>query len=229
MRARQTGRLATQPALTIAVVLLSSAGGKLAVLLQRQTGAGARDRWSLPRDIERSGETIERAARRIAKGALGGDPSWLEQLATFNNHRQKPTQGTVTVAYLGLVPGGAERPMGSHRGWFSLADMPTLTLPEGEFVAASLKAARERMDHAPIGFRLLPTTFTLSELQAVYEVLLGRKLHKASFRRALQAAWLVVPLEEWRTEGRGRPAQLYRYAPRRRRISRRSVRFDRLV
>jgi hypothetical protein len=73
---------------------------------------------------------------------------------------------------------------------------------------------------------LLPTTFTLTELQAMYELLLGRRLHKASFRRALQGAWLVEPTEEWRSEGRGRPAQLFRYAPRRRRSARRGVRFE---
>jgi hypothetical protein len=85
---------------------------------------------------------------------------------------------------------------------------------------------RSRLDQAPIAFRLLPPTFTLSELQQTYELLLGRRLHKASFRRALQAAWLVEPTDEWRSEGRGRPAQLFRYAPRRRRNQRRGVRFD---
>ena len=79
-----------------------------------------------------------------------------------------------------------------------------------------------------IAFRLLPPTFTLSELQGTYEILLGRRLHKASFRRALQSAWLVEPTDEWRSEGRGRPAQLFRYAPRRRRANRRGVRFDML-
>ena len=82
------------------------------------------------------------------------------------------------------------------------------------------------MDVAPVAFHLLPRTFTLSELQEVYEILLGRRLHKASFRRALQAAYLVEPTDEWRSEGRGRPAQLFRYAPRKRRGVRRAVRFD---
>jgi 8-oxo-dGTP diphosphatase len=87
-------------------------------------------------------------------------------------------------------------------------------------------AVRPHIDQSPLAFRLLPASFTLSELQSIYELLLGRPLHKASFRRALQAAFLVEPTDEWRSEGRGRPAQLYRYAPRRRRDSRRSVRFD---
>jgi hypothetical protein len=63
----------------------------------------------------------------------------------------------------------------------------------------------------------------------MYELLLGKRLHKASFRRALQAAWLVEPTDEWRSEGRGRPAQLYRYAPKKRRKGRRGVRFDLLT
>jgi 8-oxo-dGTP diphosphatase len=78
----------------------------------------------------------------------------------------------------------------------------------------------------PIAFRLLPSTFTLSELQAVYELLLGRRLHKASFRRSLHGATLVEATDEWRSEGRGRPAQLFRYAPPRRRRQRHGVRFD---
>ena len=62
--------------------------------------------------------------------------------------------------------------------------------------------------------------------QEVYEAILGRTLHKASFRRALQSARLVTPTREWRSEGRGRPAQLYRFVARAPKASRRGVRFD---
>jgi hypothetical protein len=84
------------------------------------------------------------------------------------------------------------------------------------------------MDNVPIAFRLLPSRFTLSQLQMAYEVLLGRRLPKASFRRALQAAALIVGTEEWTSEGRGRPAQLYRYAPRKGKPRKRPVRFEML-
>ena len=114
-------------------------------------------------------------------------------------------------------------------GGFALADVPALTPRQRALLDAALETIRLRLDQAPIAFRLLPPTFTLSELQQTYELLLGRRLHKASFRRALQAAWLVEPTDEWRSEGRGRPAQLFRYAPRRRRSQRRGVRFDLLV
>ena len=90
---------------------------------------------------------------------------------------------------------------------------------------AVLTSLRMRLDHGPIAFHLLPPTFTLTQLQEIYELLLGRRLHKASFRRSLHAAWLVEPTDEWRSEGRGRPAQLFRYAPKKRRGGRRGVRF----
>jgi hypothetical protein len=93
-------------------------------------------------------------------------------------------------------------------------------------VESASRAIQSRLDQAPIAFRLLPAMFTLSELQQMYELLLGKRLHKASFRRALQAAWLVEPIEEWRSEGRGRPAQLFRYAPKKKRRLHRGVRFD---
>jgi 8-oxo-dGTP diphosphatase len=93
-------------------------------------------------------------------------------------------------------------------------------------VDAATRTMQSRLDQAPIAFRLLPATFTLSELQQTYELLLGKRLHKASFRRALQGAWLVEPTDEWRSEGRGRPAQLFRYAPKKRRRQHRGVRFD---
>ena len=71
-----------------------------------------------------------------------------------------------------------------------------------------------------------PAAFTLAELQEIYELLLGRRLHKASFRRALQGSRLVQATDVWRSEGRGRPAQLFRFAPKKRRGAQRGLRFD---
>jgi hypothetical protein len=93
-------------------------------------------------------------------------------------------------------------------------------------IDAAAAHVRGRVGQAPVAFRLLPSTFTLSQLQELYELLLGRRLHKASFRRSLQAARIVEPTEVWRSEGRGRPAQLFRYAPRKRRPAARGLRFD---
>jgi 8-oxo-dGTP diphosphatase len=166
------------------------------------------------------------AARRIATDAAQVEPTWLEQIGAFGDGRRHPTETDLSVAYVGVVPQGTPIPADDDSAGFALSDVPALTPRQRAVLDGALEVIRARLDQAPIAFRLLPLTFTLSELQQTYELLLGRRLHKASFRRALQAAWLVEPTDEWRSEGRGRPAQLFRFAPRRRRSQRRGVRFD---
>jgi 8-oxo-dGTP diphosphatase len=128
---------------------------------------------------------------------------------------------------LALSPLDNEAPAsGSGAAWFPLDALPALAPRHRDMVDRAALALRQRVDHSPIAFRLLPATFTLSELQRIYELLIGRRLHKASFRRALHGSFLVEPTDQWRSEGRGRPAQLFRFAPKKRRRTSRSVRFD---
>ncbi|MEX2179701.1 MAG: NUDIX domain-containing protein [Gemmatimonadaceae bacterium] len=209
----------------IDVVLLTPREDTLAVLLLRGD-ARARDRWTIPWDAPRLGEPPEDAAVRVATSALGVAPAALEQVGTHGDTRRHPGDAQLSIAFVGLVPHGLDDRFVENAEWTGVRTLPTLPSRQRTIVDAAVEAVRRRVDQSPLAFRLLPDTFTLSDLQSVYELLLGRPLHKASFRRALQSAFLVEPTDEWRSEGRGRPAQLFRYAPRRRRGARRGVRFD---
>lgn len=211
---------------TVDVVLLTPHGRHLSVLLQRVEGGKSKERWALPWEAMRSDEAIEETAQRVARDALGSAPTLVEQVAAYGDGRRHPSASPLSVAFLALVAAGAPAPVGGATAWFAIDDVPALAPRQKAMLEGALHAVRTRLEHSPIAFRLLPATFTLSELQEIYEILLGRRLHKASFRRALHAAWLVEPTDEWRSEGRGRPAQLFRYAPRKRRSSRRGVRFE---
>lgn len=208
------------------MVLLTPHGRRLSVLLERVEGGKQKERWALPWEAMRAGETIEESAARLARTSLGAPPSLVEQIAAYGDGRRHPSGAPLSVAFLALVASGAPSPVGGSAAWFPIDEMPPIAPRQKAIVEGALHAVRARLEQAPIAFRFLPATFTLSELQEIYEILLGRRLHKASFRRALQAAWLVEPTDEWRSEGRGRPAQLFRYAPRKRRSSRRGVRFE---
>src|SRR5919197_708163 len=227
---RERSLVAPRPsprALTAAVddVLLTPQARTLAVLLLRVADPRAHDRWVLPWDMLRSDEAREQTALRVARAVLGAAPAALEQIAAFGDTRRHPGETNLSVSFVGLVPQGVARPA-DNAVWIDVEKLPVLPARHRAMVEAAVEVVRRRIDQSPLAFRLLPPSFTLSELQSIYELLLGRPLHKASFRRALQAAFLVEPTDEWRSEGRGRPAQLYRYAPRRRRGSRRGVRFD---
>jgi 8-oxo-dGTP diphosphatase len=210
--------------LAVDVVVLSPRLDALAVLLVRAP-ASARERWSLPWDAPQAGEGLEDAAARIARAALGAAPTFFEQVGTVADGRRHPGDADVSVGIAALAPAGVGSAV-EDAEWFALSALPSLAPRHRVIVDRAAAVVRQRVDQSPLAFRLLAQTFTLSELQGVYELLLGRRLHKASFRRALQASYLVEPTDEWRSEGRGRPAQLFRYAPRKRRGARRGVRFD---
>ena len=213
MPSRSTaGRSGLRTTIAIDVVLLAPRGGELAVFAPHEE----RGRRALPHGAPRSGESLDAAAARIARGALGGSVSWLEQVGT------RMDGDTATVLFAGLVAA----PEAGNDAWSARDRSASLGATARREIDDAVTAAGIWLDRTPIAFRLLPASFTLSELQEVYEAILGRSLHKASFRRALQSARLVMPTREWRSEGRGRPAQLYKFVPRAPKASRRGVRFD---
>jgi 8-oxo-dGTP diphosphatase len=220
--ARPTPRGVT---LGVNVVLFTPRGSELAVLLTPGgMRARTRERAATPADALRGDESLDQAAARIAREALGTAPSFLHQAGADGAAGRSHEYPQVTVTYFGLVPdAGAGR---TAIQWAPLSELGSLSARQRQDIEIAVTAMRAQVDQQPIAFRLVPPTFTLSELQSVYELLLGRRLHKASFRRSLHASALVEATDEWRGEGRGRPAQLFRYAPPRRRRPRRGIRFD---
>jgi 8-oxo-dGTP diphosphatase len=223
-RSASARKLAQVITLTVDVALFTPQAGELAVLVvPAEAGrTRSRDRWTLPSSALGVDDTVDDTAARIAREALGTAPSALVQALTTGG------QSGVTITYFGLAPNGGFAP--KHQAtWVATSDLGNLPPRQSLEIDAALSAMRARIDQHPVAFRLLPPSFTLSELQSVYELLLGRRLHKASFRRSLHASSLVEATDEWRSEGRGRPARLYRYAPPRRRRQRRGIRFDLLA
>lgn len=204
-----------RPAPQLTLVCCTLVGGSLAVLTAE---GGDRRQVALPETVLRADAALDESASIFARDILGRAPAWIAQIGAFNEE-------ALAIVYLALVTAGTDAPPGHQ--WVSLPKQPAG--PQAPVLRAALTHLRERLDREAVAFRLLPATFTLSELQELYELLLERRLHKASFRRTLMAAHLVEPTDAWRSEGRGRPAQLFRYAPRRRKALPRAVRFESLT
>lgn len=209
---------------SVDLVILAPSGKRLTVLLVRAP-AQSKEKWQLPWRSLRPDETLDDEAARLARKTLGASPALIEQIRAFGDGRRHPAGSPLSVAFLALVDGDTRAAFEGDGTWFEVDDLPSLPPRQRGMLEAVLTSLRSRVEQGPIAFHLLPSTFTLTQLQEIYELLLARRLHKASFRRSLHAAWLVEPTEEWRSEGRGRPAQLFRYAPKKRRGGRRGVRF----
>lgn len=78
-------------------------------------------------------------------------------------------------------------------------------------LATAIGRLRAKIKYRPVVFELMPELFTLSALQAATEAILGLKLHKQNFRRALAASSLVEGTGRMETETGGRPAELHRF------------------
>ena len=209
----------------IDLAILTPHGDQFDVLLRRTAKRG-RERWALPWSGGREGETLEASAGRLVRDTMREPAAWLAPIGAFADGRRHPAGVELSLAFAAIAPLGSAAPGDGDTAWFPVDAVPVLAPRHRAVIAAAVAEVRRRLDHEPIAFRLLPPTFTLGELQEIYELVLGRRLHKASFRRALHAAALVEATDEWRSEGRGRPARLFRFAPRRRRATRRGVRFD---
>ena len=119
----------------------------------------------------------------------------------------------MSVAYYALVKLSAHETKAATDAadarWFPVSKVPKLAFDHAEILATALARLKAKVRYQPIGFELLPPKFTLSQLQHLYEAVLGVGLDKRNFRKKVLSFGLLVPLNETQMVGRHRPAQLF--------------------
>lgn len=208
-------------ALTVDCVVFGVEERELKLLLIKRGLAPFEGRWALPGGFVRVDETLDEAARRELAEEAGLTNVFLEQLYTFGSVNRDPRERVVSVAYYALVKPGAVTAAtdATEARWFALSDVPRLAFDHADILAAALERLRGKITYQPIGFELLPPKFTLTQLQTLYEAVLGHEIDKRNFRKKVLSYDLLIPLKEKRQEGAHRPAQLFRFDP---------VKYDRL-
>jgi len=78
-------------------------------------------------------------------------------------------------------------------------------------LATAISRLRAKIRYRPVAFELMPERFTLTSLQSTVEAILGQKLHKQNFRRALDRTGLAEGTGEMESGTGGRPAELHRF------------------
>jgi 8-oxo-dGTP diphosphatase len=204
-----------RPALTVDVVIFTLRESRLHVLLVQRGEEPFAGMWALPGGFVHMEESLEEAASREMQEETGLSQAYLEQLYTYGDIGRDPRGRVVSVAYFALMPadapvrseGGSDA---SQAGWFAVEDLPQLAFDHPEIISYALRRLRYKLEYTAACFELLPDTFTLSEIQHTYEMILGEKLDKRNFRRRILEAGVIEPTSH-RRGGEGRPAQLYRY------------------
>jgi 8-oxo-dGTP diphosphatase len=187
----------------------------LQVMLIRRNLPPFQDQWALPGGFVHIDESVDDAARRELQEETGLQNVFLEQLYTFGAIARDPRERVVTVAYYALVNLKEHSIQAatdaSEAAWFPITHLPPLAFDHDQIMAMAIARLKGKVRYEPIGFELLPKKFTLSQLQALYETILGLPLDKRNFRKKILKMDLLIELDETQTDVAHRAARLYQF------------------
>lgn len=205
-----------RPALTVDCAIFGWDGGQqLQVLLIQRAQSPYEGQWALPGGFVDMDEDLETAALRELEEETGMREVFVEQLYTFGEPGRDPRGRVVSVAYFALVNLAKHRVQAASDAqaaqWFPLDALPQLAFDHDRILNKAIGRLRAKVRYQPIGFELLPEQFTLSELQQLYETILGvEQLNKRNFRTRILKTGVLE--EVGRQKGVAhRPATLYRF------------------
>jgi 8-oxo-dGTP diphosphatase len=201
------------------VAVFTVRAGTLRVLLARARSGPFAGWWVLPGGRVGEQESLDdAAARELPAGAAARDV-YLEQLYTFGQPQRDPRGRVVSVAYVGLLadPERMTEPAADKYAavaWHPVSRLPRLAYDHAAVVRLAVARLRAKLQYTNLVYTLLPSSFTLGELQSLYEAILGRALDRRNFRRKILSLGLLRPLGRVR-RGQHRPAALYAFRSRR--------------
>lgn len=217
-----------RPIVTVDTVLLTLLDGALATILQTRPNPPHEGRLALIGGYLRPEQdaSLAAAAARMLAGKTGLTGLFLEQLMTFGGPDRDPRGWSLSVAYYALVPDRTLAAAPPGLAVLPLDQVPSLPFDHDAILAAAVARLRGKGAWSSLPALLLPEMFTLPDLKAVYETVMGERLNDSAFRRKIGELRLIEEVPDARvpaTAERRRPAQLYRLA------QRALVAFDRMI
>ena len=203
------------PAVTTDCVIFGFDGERLQVLLVERGIEPYKGRWAFPGGFLKMDETAEEGALRELREETGLERAYIQQFHTFSDPHRDPRERVITIAYYALVKiqevhGGDDA---ASARWFPLSEIPSLAFDHDYILRMATQRLREEIHFQPVGFELLPEKFTLKELQALYEAILGISFDRRNFAKKMMHLEILTELDEtiWPTPKR--EAKLYRFNP----------------
>ena len=171
------------PAVATDCVIFGFEGVSIKVLLIQRGIEPYKGQWALPGGFVGIDESAEECARRELQEETGLTGVSVEQFHAFSDVNRDPRERVISIAYYALVKlsevrGGDDA---SEAQWFSYDDVPSLAFDHDRILRMALRHLRDRICFEPVGFDLLPDVFTMTELQRLYEAILGVKFDRRNF------------------------------------------------
>ncbi|MGN8072336.1 NUDIX domain-containing protein [Mucilaginibacter sp. SG564] len=202
----------TRLLLAVDCIIFGFDGEVLKLLLIKRGFQPEKGNWSLMGGFVQGNESIDQAANRILKQLTGLEGVYLEQLYTFGEPNRDPMERTVSVAYFALIDIQKYQTQISsdyHAEWFQLKRTPKLIFDQQEMLEQAKKRIRYKAAMHPILFELLPTKFTIPQLQTLYECVFNTTIDKRNFSKRVLATGLLIKLADKDKAGSKRGAYYY--------------------
>lgn len=204
-----------RPLVTVDVVIFTLRDDHLQVLLIRRKNPPYAGMWAIPGGFIEIDEPLEAAALRELEEETGVRDVHLEQLHTFGDPDRDPRGRVITVAYMALLP--ADRASlragddAADARWWPIHALPPLAFDHDRILACARERLRRKLEYPATLAALLPESFTLNRLRAVYEAILGKELDANRFRQRMYSAGVLQEVGIEHRTGRGHPYKLYRF------------------
>lgn len=203
------------PILTVDGVFFQVSDGKLEVLLVQRSNEPFKGKWALPGGYNAAGQTTREALESISKRKLNLSTAalaYIEQLYTFDTVARDPRGHAVSVTYMGCgrdmqVEGGSE-----VAAFFQVDALPTLAYDHADIIRYARERLASKLTYTNVAYALLGESFTLTQLQTVYEAVFGHALDKRNFRKKFLTLDFIQETGKMWRDGAHRPAKLYAFA-----------------
>jgi len=205
-----------RPAIAVDVVLFTIIDNDLKVGLIKREDEPYHGKYALPGRFVRYEEKIEDTARKglESKGNINASRIFLEQLYTFGQNLKRDTRiRTISIVYYALIDSGEiTRQKGNKFHWNSVYNLPPIAFDHKNIILFALGRLRNKIWASDFAAALMPQEFTLTDLQAAYEIILDKELDKRNFRKKILEMKILKKLHKMRSDGAHRPAQLYSFS-----------------
>ena len=187
-------------AITADCVIYGFDGEHLKLLLIERGVEPFKGSWALPGGFMRIDETIEETARRELFEETGLKDVYMSQFRMFSSVERDPRERVVTVVFTALVrPEDYVLVAGDDAAkarWFDEDDLPRLAFDHAEIIEATHLYLEEQLRLRPIASQLLNKTFSMGELQRLYEVINRTSYDRRNFQRKAIQSGLLAEVEE---------------------------------
>jgi len=188
--------------------------GQLKVLLQKRPFEPRQGEWSLMGGFVKRNEDVDHAALRVLKQLTGLTNIFMKQVGAFGSVNRDSGDRVISIAYFALVDIERVKEELNHEHsayWEDMNHLPPLLFDHKDMIEHALSKLRSLISRQPVTFSLLPPLFTLTQLQLLYEAIIGQKIDKRNFRKRVSEIPYIEKTDEIDKLSSKRGAALYQF------------------